>query len=698
MTLSAGTVSIGVTPDTTGLGKKLSSGIMAESGGLGEIGKNLGGLLLAGLGAVGITAGIGEFVKKGFEEYSAADAINAQFAAGIKSTNNAANLSVKGMDDLAASIAGYSGQAYDSIGKTEQVLQTFTNIKNVGPDKIFDDATTAAANMAAKLGGDASSSAIQLGKALNDPVKGVTALRRVGVAFTDSQTASIAAMVASGNTMGAQKVILAELSREFGGAAEAAGQTLPGAIARSKVAFGELSKAAVSGLVPIIEPVISGVATLMMKVTPEIEGFSSFVTNAFDYIRGYVSGTGSTVDVGKWEGPLEAISTIVIGIQAVFKSVFGAIGPIVSSAWSEFKPVLSSLGSAFAGLWPTIQKLVPQAIALFSAFSPVHLILSALAPVLPTLVDAVGKLAVSIGGALVKTLSMLMPTISKVAALLSGELASIVQELVPIVLKLVAVIGPVLGQVLTEAAPLIGVVAKYIGQLLQAVLPLIQPVLQLMMAFVPLTLPLIQLVGVILKPLIQLLQLILTPVMALVLGLVKFLVPAISAVVSAITWLVTNVLGAKIEFAALGSVAATIGKTIGKVFSAIGSVVKGGFDGVVSFVKGIFNTIIGLVNGVIKGINSATSIGASIGIKVGKIPAIPKLAAGGTILPTPGGTIVRVAEAGKAETVVDTASLNAAVNGNAKAKPSQIVNNIYEAVSARATALQVNRLQAAVRA
>jgi hypothetical protein len=40
------------------------------------------------------------------------------------------------------------------------------------------------------------------------------------------------------------------------------------------------------------------------------------------------------------------------------------------------------------------------------------------------------------------------------------------------------------------------------------------------------------------------------------------------------------------------------------------------------------------------------------------VPSIPNLAEGATVLPRAGGTLVRVAEAGRAESVVDTGKLN----------------------------------------
>jgi phage-related minor tail protein len=68
-------------------------------------------------------------------------------------------------------------------------------------------------DMSVALGTDASGSAIQLGKALNDPIKGVAALQKVGVSFTESQKEQIKTLVETGDTLGAQKIILGNSTR-----------------------------------------------------------------------------------------------------------------------------------------------------------------------------------------------------------------------------------------------------------------------------------------------------------------------------------------------------------------------------------------------------------------------------------------------------------------------------------------------------
>lgn len=231
----------------------------------------------------GLAGGLLAIGHTGYEEVMDAAKGQAQLEAGIKSTGGAAGVTEQQMEDLASAIQDYSGQTDDSIVQTESLLLTFTNIKNVGADKIFDDATKAAADMAAKLGGDASASAIQLGKALNDPIKGVTALSRVGVSFTEQQKAQITTMVNGNNVLGAQKVILAELNKEFGGAAKAAGESLPGQLARAKRAFEDASQEVMTGMTPALKDV----AWLIRELAPEIPALTIAFGSLWAAVKGY---------------------------------------------------------------------------------------------------------------------------------------------------------------------------------------------------------------------------------------------------------------------------------------------------------------------------------------------------------------------------------------------------------------------------
>ncbi len=218
---------------------------------LGKAAGLAGGAMAAGA-AVGIggLVALGGFLVQGVKDAQSYQVLQAKTAQVIKSTGNAAHISVKGIQALAGELEGLSGVDEELIIHSQNVLATFTNIKNVGKDRIFDEATKSALDMSVALKSDLAGASIQVGKALNDPIKGVGALSKVGVTFTDTQKEVIKQMVKTGDVAGAQKIILAELNKEFGGQAAAAGATFQGSMDRVKDAIGDTGRAIGQELLP----------------------------------------------------------------------------------------------------------------------------------------------------------------------------------------------------------------------------------------------------------------------------------------------------------------------------------------------------------------------------------------------------------------------------------------------------------------
>jgi hypothetical protein len=185
----------------------------------------------------------------------------------IESTGAVAGISTKALLDQASALEKLSGVDENVILNGENVIATFTQIRNVAGagNDVFNQTTAAALDLSVALGQDMQSSAIQLGKALNDPIKGVGALSRVGVTFDAQQKKMIKTMVESGDILGAQKVILAEVNREFGGAAKAAGDTFGGAVARAKDKVQDFMRDALLMLQPIILSIGKTIADFYSK-------------------------------------------------------------------------------------------------------------------------------------------------------------------------------------------------------------------------------------------------------------------------------------------------------------------------------------------------------------------------------------------------------------------------------------------------
>jgi hypothetical protein len=484
MTLSAGTVSIGVKPDTSKFGSDLKSGIS----GVGEgIGSHLGKTIMAGLGIVGIATTIGSAIKTGFGELMDASAGTAQLAAGIKSTSNAANVSVDSLNNLASSIQGYSGQTDDSIVKSEQLLLTFTNIKNSAGQNndIFNQATKATADLAAKMGGDASGAAIQLGKALNDPEKGITALTRVGVSFTDQQKATIKSMVAHNDVIGAQKIILGELNKEFGGSAAAYGQSLPGMIDRSKRAWEDLTQTFAGTLLPIVTPILEGLLKLFQKVQPYITNFADKVTSLFSnlaqsggglqgflgnltgMITGWVTGGGLQKMVTGFVSmrdklmnaladSLPKILDSVVGalvkvLPGIIDALLGMIPGLLATAEKLFSSLLTGLMKVYPTLLKTILDMVPQ-------------IIVSLVNMLPQLIEGSVQMFTGLVQAAVKVIPIVITTVVQMIPKVITALVKVIPDLIAGAIKLfmgiVEAVPQIVPQLISAAIKLVPVIIK----------------------------------------------------------------------------------------------------------------------------------------------------------------------------------------------------------------------------------------------
>jgi len=127
------------------------------------------------------------------------------------------------LNNLADKIELQTGMDGNAIQMTQAKLLTFKDLANTA-DELggnFDRATQAAVDMAAAGFGAAEQNAVQLGKALNDPVNGLAALRRSGITFTEDEKAKIKTLAESNRMHEAQAMVLAAIEKQVGGTAAA---------------------------------------------------------------------------------------------------------------------------------------------------------------------------------------------------------------------------------------------------------------------------------------------------------------------------------------------------------------------------------------------------------------------------------------------------------------------------------------------
>ncbi len=338
----------GAASKLTGAGGKLSGALDQ----VGLSGSKAGSLLSGGLTGGAIAAGValGKMAADGVKSLLELEKITAQTNATIAATGGAANVTqahVAALGDKLEKLTGIDSQVIQS---GENMLLTFTNIRNAAGkgNDIFDQSTKILTDMSVVFKTDAAGAAIQLGKALNDPIQGITALTRVGVAFTQQQKDQIAAMVASGDTLGAQKIILAELTREFGGVAEAIGQTTGGKIERLKREFEDVEEGLASGLIPVLDNVSSAFLKIGGEGQTLGKTIGDVVSGAFINLAPAVGGLSELFDVfsGKNDKAKEAADKVA----DAQKGVAGATDEATAAVTANTEALDAQAEATFAAL------------------------------------------------------------------------------------------------------------------------------------------------------------------------------------------------------------------------------------------------------------------------------------------------------------------------------------------------------------
>lgn len=269
----------------------------------------------------------------------------------LKSTGDASGMTAEQVKGLAQKTEDKTAIDKAAVLTGQNMLLTFTNI---GKDA-FPAATQAMVDMSTRMNGGAipsgqmlSSTAIQLGKALNDPTTGLNALHRVGVTFTDQQKEQITTLQKNGDMMGAQKVILAELGKEFGGAAAANMNTFTGQMAALKDRFEDM------------------IGETLPKIINKLQEFGQWL---FDHkpilaaVAGAVAGLavalGVALAVALW-GVVGAAVAAVVALWPIIAigAAIGAVAYLIYENWNKINKALQPVYEFFdKNIKPVLQEI-----------------------------------------------------------------------------------------------------------------------------------------------------------------------------------------------------------------------------------------------------------------------------------------------------------------------------------------------------
>jgi phage-related protein len=426
------------------------------------------GKLLGAAAALGAAVGIGKFFGSTIEEAAEAQASLSQLDAVLKSTGGAAGVTADSITSMASQLQKITTFSDDAIISGDNLLLTFTNI---GKD-VFPDATKAMLDMSQALGQDVSSSAIQLGKALNDPVKGITALSRVGVSFTEEQKATIQSMVEMGDTAGAQKLILAELSREFGGSAEAAGKTFAGSLKIVKNQIGELKESIGGELLPSVSSIITSFSGLLAGSTSAKE-FGATVGKVVSDLSNKISDAlPDIVDIGLniitslIDGMIENLPKITEGAMQIVNSLTNAILVLLP----KFLEIgLQMLTQIMLGIANALPSLIPQIVQVVAQMVQI------LIENIPLLMDAGLKILKGLVEGIIEAIPVLVEAIPKIIDSLISTLLSNLPLIINAGLQLFVALVEALPEIITS---IVDVIPKIIDSIIAAVIEALPLIIQ----------------------------------------------------------------------------------------------------------------------------------------------------------------------------------------------------------------------------
>lgn len=314
-------------------------------------------------GALGVLKGGFGFIKAG-EAANTANARIEQIGTSMGLFGDETRQVTSRLTNYAAVQARRTGADRNAIKEGQALLLTFREVAvSAGEvDGNFDRATAAAIDLAAAGFGSVTSNSIQLGKALNDPIKGMSALSRSGVTFTDVEKEMIEAMVEANDILGAQDFILSAIEQQVGGTAEAtrnSSDVMRESFASLKEAVGVVLVPAFDGFANLLgDRVFPALENLTLGINREyraaIEGgatrteaFGTVLNTVFDRVVRRFGLSATAADKFR-----EALGTVFDQVLEVRNEIGDRLNPVLETfrdIMTENKDLLLLAAGIFTG-------------------------------------------------------------------------------------------------------------------------------------------------------------------------------------------------------------------------------------------------------------------------------------------------------------------------------------------------------------
>lgn len=289
-------------------------------------------------GAALVTYGISKTFSAIIDNTIEQERVASQLEATLKSTGNYTPELSANLQEYAAQLQSVTTYGDEAIIGSQSLLLTFRQISG----DVFPRAEMAVLDVATAMGTDLKSAAIQVGKALNDPATGMSALSRSGITFTEAQKDLVKGFVETNQLAKAQGVILTELEAQFGGSAAAAKNTLGGSITSLQNTFGDLLEGDKGSTTEVIASIKDLEKTLN---SPDVKaGFQELAAGLLSVTSAGAKGVKELVDFNNWLG---VVYKKYLGIDFAERSVDSIIR--LSDQISELNVDLKELESSGDG-------------------------------------------------------------------------------------------------------------------------------------------------------------------------------------------------------------------------------------------------------------------------------------------------------------------------------------------------------------
>lgn len=400
---------------------KASGKVSAFSVGVGTLGANV---------ALGAVSQLGSVMSNAFTGAQEAErgmkVLNSQIA-NLGPTGQAAFSSAS---QFAEELSGSIAKDDDDIRAVQTKLASFPDAFKQGSlgAEGMRRATAAAFDLEAAGIGSAESNIMGVGKALNDPIKGMSALSKAGVSFSAEQKVAIQQAMQQGDLAKAQGIILSGIESNAKGAAAAGASNMD----KLKVMADNFAEGLAAKAIPVVEKFAGWLVGLGPTVGPIFDQIGAAVSTVVGWFtKGGESGGGLATTLKDafsriWAavGPvltqigqvvtgqvIPALSSFVAAATPIVTYLVGTLGPVVATVFSSVLTVIrgaltviSGVFNVFAGLlsgdwsrmWAGIKQIVSGAWTVIKAvFSAAW---AAIKAAFSIGIDALVALARGIGG------------------------------------------------------------------------------------------------------------------------------------------------------------------------------------------------------------------------------------------------------------------------------------------------------------